>query len=331
MNELQKKQMREKVARMQDVAQLRHLAISTEKSYIGWFRRYADWLAANRPDGEPRQKVERFLTELAHGDISASSQNQAFNALLFFYRDCEGKALGEVNALRAKRTERRRYSPSLDETRTLLAGIRDDGSYPVRLVVRLIYGCGLRVNEPLALRLKDVDLIHSHLTIRDGKGGKDRVVNLPCSLAHSVKAQMEVAAAVAERDRLAGLPVQLPNRLEKKYPRLEFAAEWAFLFPLNAPCRHPRTGRLVRWHMLDQTVQRAMLEATRRLKLNPMISPHSLRHAYATHSMAAGVNVRDIQEAMGHNSLETTMGYLHAEADRVSSPIDRMELAAIGG
>ncbi|MDD2637255.1 MAG: tyrosine-type recombinase/integrase [Bacteroidales bacterium] len=327
MNDLQKKQIREKVKRMQDVARLRHLSLSTEKSYIGWVKRYAAWLVDARPEGEPRKKVERFLTKLAHGDISASSQNQAFNALLFFYRDCERKELGEVNALRAKRTERKRYSPNLDETKTLLAGIRDQGSYPVRLVVRLIYGCGLRLNESLAIRLKDIDHLNSIITIRNGKGGKDRVVNLPCSLSNSVKAQMEVAAAVAERDRLASLPIQLPNRLEKKYPRLEFSKEWAFLFPLNSPCRHPRTGRLVRWHMLDQTVQRALRETTRRLNLNPMITAHSLRHAFATHSMASGVNVRDIQAVMGHNSLETTMGYLHPEADRVPSPIDSMVLA----
>ncbi len=328
MNAMQERQMRENEARMKDVARLRHLSISTEKSYVGWFRRYACWLARVRPSGEPREKVERFLTELARGEISASSQNQAFNALLFFYRDCRGTDLGKVDALRARRTQRERYAPSYDETRRLLEGIRDAGCYPVRLVVHLIYGCGLRVNEPLSLRLKDVDLKNSRLTIRQAKGDKDRVVSLPCSLSAAVERQMAVAAAVAAQDRAAGLPVQLPGRLEKKYPRLEFAKEWAFLFPEKASCRHPRTGRLVRWHMLDQTVQRAMREAVARLGLPPMITPHSLRHAFATHSMAGGANVRDIQEVMGHNSLETTMGYLHPEAERVRSPIDAMALAA---
>jgi len=329
MNELQRKQMGEKEQRIRDVARLKHLAWSTEKSYVSWFRRYADWLVKRKPTGEPRDKVEGFLTELARGDISASSQNQAFNALLFFYRDCLDVKLENVDALRAKRTERRRYSPNQDETRKLFAGIKDDGHYPVRLVVHLIYGCGLRVNEPLSLRVKDVDLVNSKLTIRQAKGNKDRVVALPCSLARSMSAQLAYAESVAEKDRLAGLPVQLPGHLDKKYPRLEFAKEWAFVFPEKAPCKHPRTGRLVRWHMLDQVVQRAMRATTARLKLNPMISPHSLRHAFATHTMASGANVRDIQEVMGHNSLETTMGYLHPEADRVVSPIDAMQLAPV--
>lgn len=314
------------INRMREVARLRHLSYSTEKSYCTWLTRYCSWLAAHPTVGESRTKVEAFLTSLAQDELSASSQNQAFCALLFFYRDCMSVDLGRVDALRAKKSVRERYSPTFDEVKALLGGITDSGGYPTRLVVHLIYGCGLRVNEPISLRVKDVDLRESRLIIRQAKGDKDRVVPLPCSLIKPLATQLEYAKSVSSKDIEDGIPVQLPNHLDKKYPRLSFSTQWAFVFPGRAPCRHPRTGLIVRWHMLDQTVQRAVRACVRRLDLPPMITPHCLRHAYATHTMRAGSSVRDIQVVMGHKSLETTMGYLHHEAARVVSPIDSMSL-----
>lgn len=315
------------INRMREVARLRHLSYSTEKSYCTWLTRYCSWLAAHPAVGESRTKVEAFLTSLAKDDLSASSQNQAFCALLFFYRDCLDTELGRVDALRAKRAIRERYSPSIEEVNALLSNIRDSGGYPTRLVAYLLYGCGLRVTEPVSLRIKDVDLKESRLVIRQAKGNKDRVVPLPCSLVKLISSQIAYAKSVAAKDCEAGIPVQLPNHLDKKYPRLSFSHQWAFVFPGLSPCRHPRTGRIVRWHMLEQTVQRAFRECVRRMDLNPMITPHSLRHAWASHSMRAGASVRDIQVVMGHKSLETTMVYLHDEAGRVKSPLDRMNLS----
>jgi site-specific recombinase XerD len=308
--------------RMQDVARLRHLAYSTERSYITWAKQYAKWLAKQPAAGEAREKVERFLTGMARSNYSAISQNQAFSALLFLYRDCLGQKLENVDALRAKTPQRERYAPTFDEMKAMLAEVKDSGGYPVRLAVQLIYGCGMRVSEPLNLRLKDVCLVDSRIT----KGAKDRVVPLPCSLAKAMEIQMARAAAVAERDVLDGIPVQLPDRLDVKYPRLAFCKEWAFVFPGHNPCIHPRTGKRVRYRMLEENVQRAVRAAGRRLGLNPMITPHCFRHAYATHLMKAGTSVRDVQVLMGHRSLETTMGYLHVEADRTVSPIESMGL-----
>lgn len=306
---------------------LRHMAYSTEKTYLGWVRQYARWLASHPVVGDSRAKVEAFLTWMALAGYSAVSQNQAFNAILFFYRECLGQKLDGVDALRAKRPQRERYAPTFEETQRLLADVRDSGGYPLRMVVHLLYGCGLRVSEPVALRLKDVDLKNSRLMIRQAKGAKDRLVPLPCRLARSVEIQMAQARAVADKDRMNGLPLQLPDRLDRKYPRLAFSPDWAFLFPGNAPCVHPRTGQTVRYHLLEENVQRAVRASVRRLNLPAMLTPHSLRHAWATHALDGGASIRDIQVCMGHVSLETTQVYVHAEVGRVCSPIERMELA----
>lgn len=312
--------------RVREVAKLRHMALSTEDSYISWLRRYCHFLPTLSEDLPPAKKVESFLTWMAQQSFSASSQNQAFAALIFFYRNCLEVDLGKVDALRARRPDRLRYCPTREEVETLLRNVTDTGSYPTRLVVHLLYGCGLRVSEPIALRLKDIDLTNSRLTIRCSKGQKDRVVPLPCSLVDPIRKQMAVAAAVSQVDVSAGLPVQIPDRLDIKYPRLSFSPHWAFLFPLKASCKHPRTGATVRFHMLDTTVQRAVRAVVSKFGLNPMITPHCLRHAFATHTMERGGNVRDVQVVMGHSSLETTMGYLHPEVGRIVSPIESMKL-----
>jgi integrase len=214
----------------------------------------------------------------------------------------------------------------MDEVRKLLAAVRDAGGHPVRLIVRMLYGCGMRVSEPLNLRLKDVLLDAGQIIIRAAKGGKDRVVPMPCELTREITAQVAVARAVAARDALAGIPVALPGLLAQKYPHWQFSPKWAFLFPGARPCAHPRHGHTVRWHLLEVNVQRAVARAARPLGLD--ITPHHLRHAYATHCLNAGQNPRAIQRAMGHAQLETTMGYLHAEAMGVSSPLAALEAMA---
>lgn len=298
----------------------KHFSLSTEESYVGWLVRFMRYVAKLPYGLSSEKKLESFLTALARDEVSASTQNQAFNALLFFYRVCLGQKLEGINALRAKREASIRRAPAVEEVRRLLAEVRDESGYPVRLVVRLIYGCGLRITEPLSLRVRDVELGNSRLIIRRAKGGKDRVVALPCSLGREMTAQLEVARLTWQRDVAAGVPIKLPSRMEKKYPRAEASWQWAWLFPQAAPCRDPRGGRLVRWHQLESTVQRAVRSACGRLGLE--ILPHELRHAYATHTLNAGQNPRAIQQAMGHNSLETTMGYLHAEALSVRSPLE---------
>jgi integrase len=260
--------------------------------------------------------MELFLTQLAKQDVSASTQNCAFNALLFFYREVLKVEVGNVDSLRAQKPVHLRYAPERTEVLAMIRNLSDEADYPTTLLVKLIYGCGLRVSEPLNLRVKDVLLSESKLIVRGAKGGKDRFVAIPCSLIPELTAQLGFAKSVADKDRLAGLPVKLPGLLATKYPHWQFAAKWAFVFPAHRPCEF--RGLVCRWRVHEANVQRAVRKAARPLGLD--ITPHHLRHAYATHCLNAGQNPRAIQQAMGHSQLETTMGYLHAEALGVKSP-----------
>jgi site-specific recombinase XerD len=176
------------------------------------------------------------------------------------------------------------------------------------------------VTEPLNLRIKDVDLENGRLLMRGAKGGKDRVVALPCSLSEEIRSQFDYARAVWTRDVAAKIPLEIPGQLAKKYPEYRFAWPWAWLFPQRHPCIHPRTGELVRYRMHEANVQQGVKEARR--KLGIMVLPHELRHAYATHCLDRGTNLKALQEAMGHKQIETTIGYCHAEALSVKSPLE---------
>lgn len=307
---------------MRQVMRLRHLAVSTEASYVGWVVRFAKFLANRKGHGTSESKMEAFLSSLANSGCSASTQNQAFNALLFFYQRVIGVDLGDVQALRAKSPQMIRTAPDVSGVDRLLRSITDVGGYPTRLIVRLLYGCGLRVSEPLNLRIKDVRIRDSLLIIRGAKGGKDRVVGIPCSLASDLEAQLAIAKSVAKRDSLAGIPVALPTLLHKKYPHLRFSEPWAWLFPSHATCADPRSGEVVRWRVHEVNVQRCVRNASRSLGLD--ITPHHLRHAFATHSLRSGASIRDLQVVMGHSNIETTANYITAEAERIRSPLDAL-------
>jgi integron integrase len=297
------------------------MAYKTEQNYCHWINDYARWLAKTRPVGDSRSKMESYLTMLAvKRDVAPSTQNQAFNALLFFYREVRKENLTEIRALRAKPRQYVRTAPDPRTTIKLLNEVKDRNGYPIRLITQMLYGCGLRVTEPLALRLKDIDLEATRLTIRQAKGGKDRVVALPPQLAAPLRQQMDYAAAISAKDKAHRIPVQLPNGLARKYPAARHSPSWAFLFPGHKPVKHPRTGEIVRWHLHEANIQRAVKEAAAKLGLEAVVTPHVLRHAYATHIMREGSLPRDVQAVMGHKNLETTMGYLHAEADCVKAP-----------
>jgi integron integrase len=315
MNQNQAEQM------LRNVVRRKHFSLSTEDSYAAWLRRFCRF-ARKLPPMESERKIEAFLSALARDDVSASTQNQAFNALLFFYQECLGQNLSGIDSLRAKRAAFVRRAPSVEEVRALLGDVRDESAYPVRLIVKLIYGCGLRITEPLGLRIRDVDITGSRFIIRQAKGRKDRVVPIPCLVIREIQAQIEAARFTWKRDVAAQVPIKLPNQLGRKYPYAMASWQWAWLFPQAAPCSDPRTGETVRWHMLESCVQRAVKHSCRRLGLD--IKPHELRHAYATHCLNGGQNPRAIQQAMGHKSLETTMGYLHAESMSVRSPLEVM-------
>ncbi len=309
------------LARLSEVIRRKHFSLSTEQSYCGWLKRYCAYIQKLPTHLPSEQKLERFLTALAKQDVAASTQNQALNAVLFFYQEALGMALKEVQALRARRPAQLRRAPGREEVLRLIQAVQGQSDFATSLAVRLLYGCGLRVTEPLNLRIRDLDLESSRLTIHGAKGGKDRVVVIPCSALEDLRGQLESARAVWKRDQLNQVPVSLPHQLAVKYPAAAFDWNWAWVFPALKPCLEPRTGRLVRWRLHEVNIQRAVRRASRSLGL--AILPHELRHGYATHCLNRGANPRAIQEVMGHKSLETTMGYLHAEALSVASPLDR--------
>ena len=312
----------ESLEKLKDAVRVRHFSHATEKSYALWLRSYMAAVPGYPPEWTPEKKIERFLTEEARRGVSASTQNQAMNALLFFYKAVLKAPLGEFEGVRARRPVHVRRALSPGETRALLAEVGDVGGYPARLVALLLYGAGLRVTEPLGLRIKDVDLAARRLFIRGAKGAKDRVVELPLALAEAMGAQLHAARAVWRADVAAGLPVAMPGLLAKKSTRLARTEAWAWVFPAQQPMKHPRTGERVRWRMHEVNVQRAVRAAAQKVGLAGRVTPHILRHCYATHAHESGAPVRNLQEAMGHSQIETTMRYLAPTATGVRSPLD---------
>lgn len=317
------------IERMRDVIRLRHFALSTERCYVDWARRYVRFLLARRPGATSEQKFAAYLTHLARDcDVSAVTQNQAFNALRFFYEHGIGQPLGEVSALRARRRQHERIAPSRAQVAALRAALVDTPQTPARLLVDLLYGCGLRVSEPLELRVRDILWAESQLVIRDAKGAKDRRVPIPCSLVAALRAQVQRARSAWEWDRAHApqVGVTLPHQLAKKYPTAPFAWAWFWVFPAPGHCAHPRTGTRVRYHLLDVNIQRAVKAAAIKTGLHGIVTPHCLRHAYATHQLQSGEDLKTIQTVMGHVSMETTAGYLHADVRRAGNPLDTLTL-----
>jgi len=313
------------LAQCVDLLRLRHYSLNTEKTYCGHIGSYIDWLMKHGsalPDS--RTRVQTYLTSMAHRGCSASTQNQAFNALRFLYEQVRQEKLPDINALRAKPSQHRRTALTRDQTLALLAGVQDHAGYPTRLVALLLYGCGLRVSEPLNLRVKDLDTTAWRLTLRGCKGGKDRTVIVPECLRSSLANQIEHARAMWNRDRETHLPVEVPGLLARKYPNAPHSWQWFWIFPSHTPCTHPRTGQTVRWRMHEANVQRAVKKSAEKLDLDGLATPHVLRHCCATHILNAGGNVRDVQELLGHAHLNTTMTYVHGNGERVRSPLESL-------
>jgi integrase len=317
----------EVLAQVRARIRLMHFSVRTEDAYCGWVSRYYEFCRGLRAGMPAEGKVEAFLTELAlRRNVSARTQNQAFAAVLFLYRTVLGRQLGDVSALRAKRPRQERTCPSREQIRAFRAEVQDTAATPARLLVDLMYGCGLRVGEPLELRVRDLlwgEGETGRLFLRGAKGGKDRRVPIPRSCVGALKAQVGRARAIWEWDRAnaPGIGVPLPFSLSAKYPRAPFHWQWFWVFPSDGHCADPRTGARVRYHLLEDAIQRSVQRAAARAGLEGMITPHVLRHAYATHSREP---IEALRQLLGHSSIQTTAGYLHPVIDRASNPLDDM-------
>jgi integron integrase len=308
------------------VIRRRKYSYRIEQSYLVWIERFVRQLGTNELRAKGGEEIAAFLNDLAlNQQLSASSQRQALNALVFLFREVFGKELGDFSDFRRARV--RSHLPvwlTWDELRKLLANLEP----PWALMAQVMYGSGLRLMELLRLRVKDVDLEQEIITVRGGKGDKDRFVPLAHVVVESLRAHIGQIREWYEADRGANAEgVALPDGLERKYPHAGKEWPWFWIWPDDHPSIDPRSGVSRRHHILDRTFQIAIKTAAQRAGLNKRVTPHVLRHSFATHCIEKGYDIRTVQELMGHRSVETTQIYTHVMQKPglgVKSPLDRL-------
>lgn len=307
---------------------LKHYSLRTEQAYIGWIRRFILANGKRHPRQLAGPEVERFLTMLAvSGKVAASTQNQALSAILFLYREVLGLELEWMaGVVRAKRPARLPTVLSVTETRALLAVMEGRSG----LMASLIYGTGMRLMECLRLRVKDVDFKRNEITVREGKGNKDRRTVLPASLVPMLEAELVRVRVLHEADLREGFgEVWLPHALARKYPSAPREWKWQYLFPSRKRSIDPRDGCMRRHHLDDQMLSRGIKAAAQCIGLDKPVSAHTLRHSFATHMIEAGYDIRTVQELLGHADVATTQIYTHVlnrGAGGVRSPLDAVSL-----
>ena len=304
---------------------VKHYSLRTEEVYLGWIRRFILANGKRHPREMGAAEVESFLTALAvEGQVAASTQNQALSALLFLYRQVLEVELPWLeNVTRAKRPRRLPTVLAKDETHALLAQL--DGR--AWLLASMLYGTGMRLMECLRLRVKDLDFKRNEITVRDGKGGKDRRTVLPQSLVESLQREVERAHLLHELDLREGCgATYLPHALARKYPSAARELGWQYVFPSGKRSRDPRDGKVRRHHFDEGLLARALKRAALQEGIRKPASAHVLRHSFATHMLEAGYDIRTIQELLGHKDVATTQIYTHVlnrGGHGVLSPLDR--------
>ena len=299
---------------------------ATEKTYVYWNKEYVLFHHKKHPKDMGKKEIEEFLTHLAvNKNVSPTTQNQAFNAILFLYKEVLDIDTSEWNirALRAKRKEHLPVVLTKEEVRQVIFYM--NGVY--KLMLSLMYGCGLRMNELLGLRIKDIDFGFENIYIWDSKSQKDRVLPLPLSLKDDLKIQIDAVEKIHQDDLSKGFGyVNLPHGLERKYPNANKEFKWQYLFPMKNISKDPRSGKMIRFHILATTFGRNIKSAANRAKIPKKVSAHTFRHSYATHMLQAGVDIKTIQELLGHKDISTTMIYTHIVRDlnqqNLKSPLD---------
>lgn len=301
----------------------RHLSKRTEEAYRFWIRQFIYFHNKRHPQELRENGVKAFINHLAtQRQVSASTQSQALNALVFLFRDVLLAPLDEICGLaRIQRPHRTPVVMVPEEVSAVLSRM----SGTTALMARLMYGSGLRVEECCTLRIKDIDFYSGNINVRSGKGAKDRTTILPESLKHDLKHHIIRVAQLHADDRLRGAGLApLPGALERKYPKATESLAWQFVFPSTVSRPWGESGRMVRWHVSPSTIQRAFRTAVGRAKIMKHATVHTLRHSFATQLLATGTDIRTIQLLLGHRSLQTTMLYTHVleVTKQVSSPLD---------
>jgi len=326
-NEITKSKSKKEILldKLSKAIQLKHYSRATNRMYCSYVADFIDF-QMKQPNAEHGAKaVENYLTYLAvNKKVAASTQNVAFNAILFFYRRVLNIELGEINASRAKKPQRLPVVCTREEVSAILDQLKGD----VWLVCGLLYGCGLR-NEVdcLQLRIKDVDFGQNTVTVRESKGGGARVLNLPSSLTERLQRHIIKVKTIHEQDLREGWGiVDLPGALSKKYPNANREFGWQYLFPAQNRWANKETGLQGRPHIHETVIQKAVKSARITAHIYKHITPHTFRHSYATHLLEDGETIRTVQELLGHKSVLTTMIYTHVmqKKSTVKSPLDRL-------
>jgi len=305
-------------------ARLHHLSLRTEQAYVGWVRRYVRFHGTRHPADLGAEEVRSFLSHLAtERNVAASTQNQALAALLFLYRAVLQQPLPKIEGLQSARRPAR--LPTVLRREEVRAVLRElDGT--MAIIGALLYGAGLRLMDALRLRIKDIDLELRALTIREGKGAKDRITVLPDSVIPALRQHLEQVRRLHQRDLATGHgEVHLPHALARKYPNAARSWEWQYAFPAPRLSVDPRSGVVRRHHLSRSAVQKAVTAAVRRARIAKRASCHTLRHSFATHLLEDGYDIRTVQELLGHQDVRTTMIYTHVlnrGGRAVRSPLD---------
>lgn len=296
--------------RVRSAIRTRHYSIRTEEAYVQWIRRFVLFHNKRHPSSMGAEEVNAFLSHLAvEGNVAASTQNQALSALLFLYKEVLGEPLPWLDEIvRARKPHRLPVVLTPEEVAAVLGHL--SGTYWLMGV--LLYGAGLRQIECLRLRVKDIDFERSEITVRDGKGKKDRMTMLPETAKNALRSHLLRVRHLHESDVKGGNGrVWLPDALARKYPNAELEWVWQFVFPSGSLSTDPRSGIERRHHAHEKGMQRAVREAARAAGIPKRVSCHTFRHSFATHLLESGYDIRTVQELLGHADVKTTMIYTH--------------------
>ncbi len=303
-------------------------AYSTENNYCDWVRRFVRFHRFTNREAmliDVSNKVEQFLTDLAVNQrVAPSTQNQALNALVFCYSKVLNSPFSDVKASRSRKEPRIPVVLSKHEVSDILSVMEGAPA----LIAKLLYASGLRITEAVRLRVQDIDFEYKQITVRDGKGKKDRVTPLAANLIPLIENQLQRVKTLHQQDLNSGLgSVYLPYALAKKYPNAEFELNWQYVFPSGNLAEDPRSGKVRRHHIDQSLVNKAIKRAVKKCDIHKKISAHTFRHSFATHLLQTGTDIRTIQALLGHANLQTTMIYTHVlkqGGEGVTSPFDKL-------
>jgi len=309
---------------VRELIRLKHYSIRTEQTYVSWIKRFILFHDKKHPNDMGKAEVEKFLSHLATNlNVASSTQNQAFNALLFLYKQVLKKDLGDnINSIRAKKPVRLPTVMTDDEAMKVINML--SGTH--QLMAKLLYGSGIRLMECIRLRVKDVDFKMNQIMVRNGKGQKDRITIFPDRAKKDIREHLERIRRIHEDDLTRGYgSVYLPYALERKYPKANREWIWQYVFPAKSISKDPRTGISRRHHIHENSLQKAVKKAAQLSLVNKPVSPHVFRHSFATRLLENGYDIRTVQELLGHKDVNTTMIYTHVlnkGGKAVRSPLD---------